>query len=350
MSRINLMDLSQQQTVEFTTSLGEPAFRGKQLFKWIHQKGASDYSQMTDLPLAFREKLSSIASTGHPDIIKKQVSADGTTKYLFGLDDGNAVESVFLPHDYGLSVCVSSQVGCRMGCRFCASTLGGLVRNLSGGEMFGQVIAIANDTGLRIGSVVVMGSGEPLENLDEVIKFISLLTHDDSLNIGARHITVSTCGIVSGIRELARHKLQITLSVSLHAPNDEIRDSIMPINKKYPLSELMEACKEYIRITGRRITFEYSLIDGKNDSVEQARELGNLLRGIMCHVNLIPLNPVDERKLHRSAPSRVKEFYNTLEMAGVAVTVRREMGSDIDAACGQLRRKVVGGEANPERR
>lgn len=337
---INLMDLNQQETAELAITMGEPAFRGRQLYKWIHQKGAADFSEMTDLPLPFREKLKAGSVIGLPQIITKQVSSDGTTKYLFGLTDGNTVESVFLPHDYGLSVCVSSQVGCRMGCGFCASTLGGLVRDLTGGEMLSQVMAIGRDTGKRIGSIVIMGSGEPMDNLTEVIKFITMLNDKDSLNIGARHITLSTCGVVPGILALADEKLQITLSVSLHAPNDEIRDAMMPVNKKYPVSALMEACRSYVDMTGRRITFEYALIDGVNDSVEQAIELGRLLKGILCHVNLIPLNRVAERNLNRSKTGNIKAFQEALSKTGTAVTVRREMGTDIDAACGQLRRRM----------
>lgn len=341
MNLINLMSQNLQETEELVSQMGEPKFRGKQVFKWVHQKGISRFSEMTDVPLKLRDKLQSECTLGELSIITRQNSNDGTVKYLFELSDGNAIESVFLPHDYGVSVCVSSQVGCRMGCRFCASTIGGLVRNLSAGEIYAQVIGIEKDQGRRVGSVVVMGSGEPLDNLAEVVKFIGLITSENGLNIGARHITVSTCGEVPGIRSLAEERMQITLSVSLHAPNDEIRDQIMPINKKYPIKTLIKACEDYISITNRRITFEYALINNFNDSQEQAIELGRLLKGLLCHVNLIPLNQVDERDYQQSKPGRVQVFRSTLEKVGIAATVRREMGADIDAACGQLRRKVT---------
>lgn len=335
------MSLNRQETEELISAMGEPKFRGKQIFKWVHQKGVSQFAEMTDIPIKLRERLESECTLGSQSIMAKQKSSDGTVKYLFELSDGHAVESVFLPHDYGVSVCVSSQVGCRMGCRFCASTIGGLVRNLSSGEIYAQVIGIEKDQGRRVGSVVIMGSGEPLDNLAEVIKFIGLITSEDGLNIGARHITVSTCGEVPGIRSLAAERMQITLSISLHAPNDEIRDQIMPINKKYPIKTLIKACEDYICLTNRRITFEYALINNFNDSQEQAIELGRLLKGLLCHVNLIPLNQIDERDFQQSKPGRVQAFRSALEKVGIQATVRREMGADIDAACGQLRRKVT---------
>jgi len=251
------------------------------------------------------------------------------------------VESVFLPHEYGNSVCVSTQVGCRMGCGFCASTMGGLVRNLTPGEIYAQVTGIQNDTGERISSIVIMGSGEPMDNLDHVLKFITMVTAASGLHIGARHITLSTCGVVPGIRKLAAFDLQITLSVSLHAPNDLLRDTMMPVNRKYPVRELMEACREYISVTNRRVSFEYALIQGVNDSAGQAEELVRLLRGMLCHVNLIPLNRVDERDYRQSDRERVQKFRQILEGAGIPATVRREKGADIDAACGQLRRRAV---------
>ncbi len=341
LEQINLMDLSLEETEQLVDRLGEPRYRAKQIFKWVHQKGVSDFAGMTDLPLGLREKLQAVSSVGLLAISARQQASDGTVKYLFNLTDGDAVESVFLPHDYGNSVCISSQAGCRMGCRFCASTIGGLVRNLTAGEMYAQVMGIAADTGQKIGSVVIMGSGEPMENLSQVLKFISLVTSPHGLNIGSRHITVSTCGVVPGIKQLAREKLQITLSVSLHAPNDEIRDRIMPINKKYPVKVLIEACREYISMTKRRVTFEYALIDNLNDSRENAIELGRLLKGMLCHVNLIPLNHVRERDFRRSRPARVRSFKDTLDRMGVPATVRKEMGADIDAACGQLRRRAA---------
>lgn len=335
------MSLNRQETEELISGMGEPGFRGKQIFKWVHQKGVSQFSEMTDIPIKLRQRLQSECTLGGLSITTRQISNDGTVKYLFELPDTNAVEGVFLPHDYGASVCVSSQVGCRMGCRFCASTIGGLVRNLSAGEIYAQVMEIEKDQGRRVSSVVIMGSGEPLDNFAEVVKFIGLITSEDGLNIGARHITVSTCGEVPGIRRLAEERMQITLSVSLHAPNDEIRDQIMPINKKYPIKTLIKTCEEYISLTNRRITFEYALIHNFNDSQEQAIELGRLLKGLLCHVNLIPLNQVEERDFQQSKPGRVQAFRNALEKLGIPATVRREMGADIDAACGQLRRRVT---------
>lgn len=344
------MDLNIAETEQMIQDIGEPRYRGRQIFKWVHQKGAAEFAEMTDLPKELRDKLQGLTTPGGLSVITAKTSADGTTKYLFGLADGNAVESVFLPHDYGCSVCVSSQVGCRMGCRFCASTMEGLVRNLTAGEIYAQVMGIQTHTGTRVDSVVIMGSGEPMDNLDEVLKFIFLIISPDGLNIGSRHITVSTCGVVPGIHRLAEVNNQVTLSISLHAPNDEIRDRIMPINRKYPIGELIQACREYVQKTNRRVTFEYALINGVNDSREQARELGRLLQGLLCHVNLIPLNKVEEREYTKPAPARVKEFKDTLQGLGIPVTVRKEMGGDIDAACGQLRRRVSGGQPAPGRR
>lgn len=340
--KVNLKDMTLPEMEEFFAGLGEPKFRARQVCGWIFQRGVEDFNEMTDLSLSLRQKLSEVAAVTGVRIIQKQVAKDGTAKYLMRMADGEAVESVLLRHDYGNSVCVSSQVGCRMGCRFCASTIGGLVRDLTPGEIYSQVQAIQGDTGERVSSVVIMGSGEPLDNLPAVEKFIMLITAAYGLNIGARHITLSTCGLVPTIRELAARKLPITLSVSLHAPNDELRDQIMPVNKKYPIRELLAACREYISITKRRVTFEYALIRGFNDSREMARELGRLLKGMLCHVNLIPVNPVKERGYQKPDPSLVRDFQRMLEELGVPATVRREMGSDIDAACGQLRRKAMG--------
>ncbi len=350
MQTVNLMDLNIEETKQLVTGFGEPVYRARQIYGWVHQKGISQFSEMTDLPLSLREKLQNVCITGGLEVITKKAARDGTTKYLFGLHDGNAVESVFLPHEYGSGVCVSSQVGCRMGCRFCASTIGGVIRSLSAGEIYAQVTGIQADVGSRVSSIVVMGSGEPMDNLTEVLKFIRMVSSPDGLNIGARHITVSTCGVVPGILQLAGEKMQITLSVSLHASNDEIRDKLMPVNRKYPIGVLMEVCREYVLITNRRITFEYSLINDFNDLPEHAAELGRLLKGLLCHVNLIPLNPVEERDYRRSEPKRVQAFKDTLEKTGVRVTVRKEMGIDIDAACGQLRRRAARGHTMPGRR
>ncbi|WP_418792580.1 23S rRNA (adenine(2503)-C(2))-methyltransferase RlmN [Phosphitispora sp. TUW77] len=335
------MDLSIEETGELVAGFGEPRFRAAQIYKWVHQKGVSRFDEMTDLSLDLREKLRGLTIPGNLEILARQKSKDGTAKFLFGLQDNESIESVFLPHDYGNSVCVSTQVGCRMGCRFCASAMGGLVRNLTAGEIYAQVTGIQNDTGKRVSSIVIMGSGEPMDNLDHVLKFIAMVTDASGLHIGSRHITLSTCGVVPGIRKLAAYNLQITLSVSLHAPNDLIRDSIMPINRKHPIKELMGACSEYISVTNRRVTFEYALIQGVNDSAGQAEELGSLLRGMLCHVNLIPLNRVQERDYRQADRERVHRFTHILEGAGIPVTVRREKGADIDAACGQLRRRAI---------
>lgn len=340
-TKVNLRDLTLPEMEQFFAGLGEPKYRAGQVCRWIFQRGVGNIDEMTDLSLALRQKLADAATVAGVGIMQKQAAKDGTAKYLFKLPDGEAVESVLLPHDYGNSVCVSSQAGCRMGCRFCASTIGGLVRNLTSGEIYSQVQAIQEDTGERVSSVVIMGSGEPLDNLPAVEKFIEQITAPYGLNIGARHITLSTCGLVPAIRELAARKLPITLSVSLHAPNDELRDQIMPVNKKYPITELLTACREYISITKRRVTFEYALIRGFNDSRELARELGLRLKGMMCHVNLIPVNPVKERGFQKPDPARMRDFQRVLEELGVPAIVRREMGADIDAACGQLRRKAL---------
>ncbi len=340
-AKVNLTDLTLPEMEGLLAGLGEPKYRAEQICRWIFQRGVNNIAEMTDLSLGLRRKLADIALVGGLQVLRRQVAGDGTAKYLLALTDGETVESVLLRHDYGNSVCVSSQAGCRMGCRFCASTLGGLVRNLTAGEIYSQVQAICEDSGERVSSVVIMGSGEPLDNLPAVEKFIELITAPYGLNIGARHITLSTCGLVPAIRELAQRKLPITLSVSLHAPNDELRDRLMPVNKKYPLKELLAACREYVSITKRRITFEYALIRGYNDSREMARELGRLLKGILCHVNIIPVNSVKERAYQKPAPAQVREFQKILEELRIPVTVRREMGAEIDAACGQLRRKAL---------
>ncbi len=350
MELVNLMDLNIPETEQLVTGLGEPRYRADQVFQWIHRQGVTRFAEMTNLPLGLRSKLETVSCLGNLTLVTKKTAADGTAKYLFGLRDGQAVESVLLAHDYGRGVCISCQVGCRMGCRFCASTIGGLVRNLTAGEMYAQVMGVRAETGKKISNVVVMGSGEPLDNLSQVLKFIDLITSAQGLNIGSRRITVSTCGVVPGIRQLAGAKPQVTLSVSLHAPDDATRDRLMPINRKYPLQALLEACREYIAITNRRITFEYILIDGCNDSPEQAGKLGRLLQGLLCHVNLIPLNEVPERGFQGSKPAMVRGFQETLVKMGVPVTVRQEMGTGIEAACGQLRRRAAWEQPGPERR
>lgn len=344
-TKINLKELTLPELEQFMALHGEPTYRAKQVAAWIWQKGVLDFSEMTNLGKPLRDKLSQVAVIEHLQIASKQVSKiDGTTKYLFLLPDNQAVETVFMAYSFGHSVCVSTQVGCRMGCSFCASTVGGRVRDLTAGEIYDQVLSAQNDQGARVRSVVIMGSGEPLDNYENVIKFMRLLNAEYALNIGFRHITLSTCGVVPGIKKLAQENLPITLSISLHAPNDEMRNQIMPINKKYPLEILLTTCKEYILLTKRRITFEYSLIKGFNDSMESARELARLLKGIMGHVNLIPVNQVRENQYQRPDKNKIQAFAGFLREAGIETTIRREMGTDIDAACGQLRRKYLGQE------
>ena len=340
--KINLMDLSCDELKELVARLGEPQFRGKQIFEWIY-KGAENFEDMTNIPKSLREKLSEIAWVGNAKICEKYVSKiDETRKYLLQLNDGNYIESVLMKYDYGYTICVSSQVGCKMGCKFCASTLNGWNRNLSAGEIIAQVLCVQKDLGERISNIVMMGIGEPLDNFDNVLKFIELVNAPGGLNIGQRHISVSTCGLADKIRELAERKLQITLLLSLHAPDDERRSSIMPVNNKYPIKEVMDACDLYIKETGRRISFEYTLISGVNDNPEEADKLAALVRGKLCHVNLIPVNKVKETGFDKSSKKRIEEFKKRLEKHGIPATVRREMGSDINAACGQLRNRKQG--------
>ena len=324
------------------TALGEKPFRAKQLYQWLHQKLARSYEDMTNLPKGLREKLAEqYVCTTLRRVQVQESRIDGTKKFLFALEDGHVVESVWMRYKHGNSVCISSQVGCRMGCRFCASTLGGLVRNLLPGEMLDQVYAITLLTGERVSNVVVMGTGEPLDNYDSLVRFLELLTDEKGLHISARNITVSTCGLVPQMRKLAREKLQITLALSLHAATDEKRRSLMPVANRYGIGELMEACREYFERTGRRITFEYSLVGGVNDTREDARLLAALAGPLRCHVNLIPVNPIKEREYVQSEAGRIQAFKNMLEKNGINVTIRREMGRDIDGACGQLRRSYM---------
>lgn len=338
---IDLKSLSQEQLVLLTRDLGEPSFRGKQLFKWLN-RGVTSVEEMTDLPKRFRELLRERALITVPTWERKQLSReDGTIKYLWKLADGNCIETVLMKYRHGNSVCISSQVGCRMGCTFCASALGGKVRDLSPAEMLDQVLFTQIDSGEPISNIVIMGIGEPLDNYENVLKFLHLVNHPDGMAIGMRHISLSTCGIVPGIARLQEEQLQLTLSISLHAPDDETRGSLMPVNRTYPVSVLMEACRQYFHKTGRRISYEYAMIDGINDSLEQADLLAKYLRGTPGHVNLIPLNHVEESKL-RPSPN-MKVFQKRLEGHGVNVTVRRRLGSDIDASCGQLRRAAQRG-------
>ncbi len=319
--------------------LGEKAFRAKQLYQWMHQKLATGYEEMTNLSEALRTRLrETYHFTTLEQVVVLESKHDGTKKYLFRLYDGNVIESVWMKYHHGNSVCISSQVGCRMGCSFCASTLGGLVRNLTAAEMLEQVYAISRETGERVSNVVVMGTGEPLDNYDELLRFVRMLTDESGLHISQRNVTVSTCGLADKLKRLADEGLAITPAISLHAPNDTLRKRLMPVANRYSIAELMEAADYYVSKTGRRMSFEYSLIQGVNDTPEQAEELCALLQGRNCHVNLIPVNPVKERDYQRSHITNVLRFQKLLEKQSVNATIRREMGSDIDAACGQLRR------------
>lgn len=334
---INLRDLSLEEMKNFITEIGEKPFRAKQIFSWIY-KGAESFDEMTDLSKALREKLKDNAYIGKLDIIRVQHSkTDGTRKYLLGLEDGNTIESVFMKYKYGNSICVSSQAGCRMGCKFCASGMDGLKRNLTPGEIAGQILTIEKDTGEKINHVVIMGTGEPFDNYENVKKFITNINEKDGLGISMRNITVSTCGLIPKIREFAEDLKQVNLAVSLHSADSMIRESMMPVNKRYPVDDLLDACREYTEKTGRRITFEYALVKGKTDVKEQIDLLAVKLKGMLCHVNLIPLNEVKETGLLGSNRKRAMEIAAYLEKSGIPATVRRELGADIQAACGQLR-------------
>ncbi len=322
--------------------LGEKSFRAKQCFEWMHVKLARSFEEMTNLSKDLKQKLTdNFVYTSLEAIEVQESKLDGTKKFLFELADGNVVESVWMKYKHGNSVCISSQVGCRMGCKFCASTLDGLVRNLLPSEMLDQIYAISRLTGERVSNVVVMGTGEPLDNYDNLLTFIRMLSDEKGLNISQRNITVSTCGLVPKMRQLAEEKLQITLALSLHATTDEKRRNLMPIANKYSIAELIKACEYYFEITGRRLTFEYSLVGGVNDTDEDARELINLVRHLNCHINLIPVNPIKERDFIQSEERRIVAFKNNLEKNKINVTIRREMGRDIDGACGQLRRRYI---------
>ncbi len=320
--------------------LGEKGFRAKQIFSWLHQKHAC-IDDMTSLSKDFRERLKTNVMESRIMIVEKLISTDGTIKYLFDVGNNTIIESVLMRYDHGYSVCVSSQAGCRMGCKFCASAIGGLERNLTAGEIASQVYSISQDIGERISNVVVMGCGEPLDNYDALLRFIDIISSENGINIGQRHITVSTCGVADKIYTLADKRLQITLAVSLHAPNDNIRKTIMPIAGKYSMDVLLKACKYYADKTKRRITFEYALIEGVNDSREYAYELAKKIKNMLCHVNLIPVNNVRERGYEKSGGQAIKIFSHVLEDEGINATVRRSLGSDIEAACGQLRRRYL---------
>ena len=336
---MNLKSMTQSEIAAVLKGLGQPAFRAKQVYTWLH-KGACSYEEMTNIPKTLRDALAADYPICAPKVVRKQESKkDGTIKYLWELSDGNCVETVLMRYHYGNTVCISSEVGCKMGCAFCASTLGGLVRKLEPYEMLDQVLFTQIDSGLPISHIVLMGIGEPLDNMENVLRFLELVNSEDGMNISMRHISLSTCGLVPKIDELAKHKLQISLAISLHGPNDEIRNKIMPVNKAYPVEELLEACRRYYAETSRRIHFEYAMINGVNDSEENAKELLRRLKGLPAHVNLIPLNHVEESPLKPSTRETVMKFQKILEDGGVTATVRRTLGSDIDASCGQLRRK-----------
>lgn len=346
-SKIDIKSLTLPELIQEMEGLGEPAFRAKQIYQWMHEKCAGSFEEMTNLSKAFREKLKSeYFYTELKSMEVQESQIDGTRKFLFELSDGNMVESVWMKYKHGNSVCISSQVGCRMGCRFCASAIGGLERNLLPSEMLDQIYAITKATGERVSNVVVMGTGEPLDNYDNLLTFIKLLTDENGLHISQRNVTVSTCGIVPKMRELAKEKLQITLALSLHGTTDEKRRRLMPIAERYSMKELMDACRYYFEQTGRRLTFEYSLVSGINDTDEDAGELAALAAALHGHVNLIPVNPVKERNYVQPSGDRVRTFKDKLEKNKVNVTVRREMGRDIDGACGQLRRKYAGVKKN----
>ena len=347
-TKIDLLSLELHELETFLTELDEPKYRARQLFTAMHKGLALD--AITNISKATKEKISARANYGFPSIERKLVSAlDGTVKYLFRLDDGNCVESVIMRYEHGITICISSQVGCRMGCRFCASTIDGKVRDLAPSELLGQIIAASLDLGERISNVVMMGIGEPLDNYDNVLKFLRLVGHPDGLNIGYRHISLSTCGIVPKIRARAEEEFPITLSISLHAADDKTRSDIMPVNNKWGVDELLEACRDYYKKTGRRISFEYTLIAGKNDTEESAKRLASVLNGKLrngrdsmpIHVNLIPVNEVKERDFVRSGKKAVALFAATLERQGIRATVRRKLGADINASCGQLRRETA---------
>lgn len=345
--RTDISSMTLPRLTEYVTGeLGEPRFRAGQIYGWLHQKQAASFEEMTNLPAALRRRLEEEAFLTRPGVRRELRSQlDGTVKYLFEMPDGNCVESVLMEYHHGPSLCISTQVGCRMGCKFCASTLGGKVRDLTAGEMLGEVYEAQRQSGRPISTLVLMGIGEPLDNFDNVMDFLEILSSPQGQNLSLRHVSLSTCGLVDAIGRLAEKKLGLTLSVSLHASDDATRSQIMPVNNRYNIEELMEACRNYFAVTGRRISYEYALIDGVNDGPAQAKGLLELLRGQNCHVNLIPVNPVAERGTRRSSREAVERFRRMLEAGGLSATVRRELGSDISAACGQLRRQEAASAA-----
>ncbi|MCH5321045.1 MAG: 23S rRNA (adenine(2503)-C(2))-methyltransferase RlmN [Eubacterium sp.] len=346
--KTDIKSLTTEQLNTAVKELSLPSFRAKQIYKWLHESGCTSFDEMTNLGKDLREKLSDIYYISRCDIEDKYVSQlDGTVKYLFKLTDGEYIESVIMKYKYGYTICVSSQVGCKMGCTFCASTLAGFKRNLTAGEIESQIHSAQKDLGIRISHIVMMGIGEPLDNFDNVLSFLDNVNNENGLNISMRNITISTCGIVDRIYDLMDRNLQLTLTISLHAPNDEIRSKTMPVNKKYPIDTLLKACREYGEKTGRRVSFEYTLIKNVNDSEENARELSDRLRGSLSHINLIPVNDVKERGNVRSSKDTVIKFRNILKRNGINATIRRTLGADINASCGQLRVKRL--ESKPPR-
>ncbi len=346
-SKIDIKSFNLTELTELLVSMGEKGFRAKQIYQWLHVKQVESFEEMTNIGKNLLQKLE---ETCELVTLKKEAvqisKEDGTRKYLFLLEDGNVIESVLMRYKHGNSVCISSQVGCRMGCQFCASTLDGLVRGLRPSEMLDQIYQIGKDIGERISNVVVMGTGEPMDNYDNLLRFIHMLSDENGLNISQRNLTVSTCGVVPKMRELADEGLQITLALSLHASSQEKRLELMPVANKYEIHEVVEACRYYFEKTGRRVTFEYSLVGGVNDTEEDARALVALIHGMNCHVNLIPVNPIKERSYVQPNHEAILNFKNRLEKNGINVTIRREMGRDIDGACGQLRKRYMGSESD----
>ena len=342
MVKTDIKSLTVEELENLITDMGEPKFRAGQIFKWL-QGGVTSFDQMTDIPLKLRARLENDCYIASLKILRKLKSRiDGTVKYLYELYDGETIESVLMKYEHGYSLCISTQVGCRMGCSFCATGLGGIVRNLTSSEMLAQITTAQLDENIRISNVVMMGMGEPLDNFENSVRFLQLVSHPKGLNIGLRHISLSTCGLVSGIERLKEYNFPITLSVSLHAPFDSIRSDMMPINKRWSIEELLKACREYQKVTTRRISFEYALIEGVNDSEECADRLAKILKGIMCHINLIPVNPVKENSNKSPDKNQILKFQKRLNEKGLNTTVRRTLGADINASCGQLRRKEGG--------
>lgn len=335
----NIKDYNLEELKEELVSLGEKKFRAEQIFKWLYVDKVKEFDEMTNLSIELREKLKENYTMCNYKILRKQESSDGTKKYLFDVLDGNAIETVLMQYHHGKTICVSSQIGCKMGCKFCASTGAHFARNLSAGEIVEQILAVEQDIQDKISNIVFMGIGEPFDNYDNVMKAVRIINNQKGLNIGARHISISTSGLVPRIYDFANEELQCTLSISLHATNNEKRSSMMPINNRYPVEELMQACRDYIAKTNKRISFEYALAKDNNDNLDDAKELVKLLKGMICHVNLIPINKIENGKFSKSTNENIIKFRDYLNEHGIVATIRRELGSDIDAACGQLRRK-----------